>query len=336
MPIPVKGESHWRWYPKLHASFDAVTKLREDTTHLGWHIDSGAVEADHTQSVTGETVRFGWRCPARMGWFETNWIEKNTGVWPSYTHGAAKDVGTYFQASTGAGHARCPDGRINAWEATVPNGVYTVTAGIMSDRFQSHGCTFENVLAVGSTGKTVVYSVEVADGKFTLSGGPPMNCNAVAWLKLDLLSSKVYPKPWLPAPPKAWWQLELDGDDSATTDVGMVEVRLPHEGFMLASTYPFAQESGVLDCRQWWLYAPAKCYRMFVRSQKPGVHPEMATYPNFPGFSEPFLQWYFDQHDTDGNGELFYEEFRAAQSQQFLTGNFSMWKRPVSKTRSVY
>ena len=329
MPIPKAGEMTTRWYPKKHASFNAVTKLREDTTNLGWHIDSGAVEADHTHGGTNETVRFGWRCPARIGWFDSNWNEKNGGVWPSYAHGAAKDVGTYFQASAGAAHARCPDGRINAWEATVPNGVYTVTAGLHSNfrGDDNAGCTFENVRATGTSGNTYVYSVEVADGKFTLSGSPPKPCQAVAWLKLDLLSSKLYPKPWLPAPPKAWWQLELD---DATADIGMVVVRLPHEGFTSAATYPSSAEVGVPDCRQWWLYAPAKCYRMLTSSRKMGAHPEMVTYPNFPGFTEPFLEWYFSQHDTDGNGELFYEEFRAAQLQQFFKGDYSMWQRPAS------
>ena len=67
MPIPVEGEGYWRHYPKQHASFGAVTKLREAATSLEWYIDSGATEADHTQSVTGETARFGWRCPARIG-----------------------------------------------------------------------------------------------------------------------------------------------------------------------------------------------------------------------------------------------------------------------------
>ena len=266
--------------------------------------------------------------PPFLGWFDSNWNEKNGGVWPSFVHGAAKDVGNYYQESTGADHARCPDGRLNAWEATVPNGVYTVTAGLHSLYSQSslHGCTFENVKADGQTGNTYVFSVEVADGKFTLSSGPPSKCQAVSWLKLDMISSKVFPKPWLPAPPKAWWQLELD---DATADVGMVEVRLPHEGFSTANTYPHAAEYGVADCRQWWLYAPAKCYRMFTYSRMNGIHPEMVSYPNFPGFTEPFLTWYFDQHDTNADGELVYQEFRAAQSQQFLTGNYSMWRRPA-------
>lgn len=82
MPIPVQGENHWRWYPKEHASFDAVTELRDQSTNSGWHIDSGAVDADHTHSVTGETLRFGWRCPASIGWFDSNWNEKNGRVFP--------------------------------------------------------------------------------------------------------------------------------------------------------------------------------------------------------------------------------------------------------------
>jgi len=62
-----------------------------------------------------------------------------------------------------------------------------------------------------------------------------------------------------------------------------------------------------------------------MRAIKPGVHPEMVTYPDFPGFSAPFLAWLFDQHDTDGNGELTYEEFRAAGAARKGGTTYTMW-----------
>ena len=62
-----------------------------------------------------------------------------------------------------------------------------------------------------------------------------------------------------------------------------------------------------------------------MNGRKRGVHPDAVSYPNFPGFAEPFLNWYFDLHDTDGNGELQYEEFRAAQAEQSQTGTYAMW-----------
>jgi hypothetical protein len=64
--------------------------------------------------------------------------------------------------------------------------------------------------------------------------------------------------------------------------------------FMTSSHFPHAQTSSFPDCRKWWLYAPAKCYRMMMRGDKEGIHPDMASYPNFPGFTKPFLEWYVD------------------------------------------
>ena len=271
MPTPRKGEHYHRYYPREHDTYDAVVSLRERTTADGWHIDSGAAGASgHTHAVTGETLQYGWRCQASVGWFDANWNEKNNLEVPPYTHGAAKQVSTYLQPSTGAQHARCPDGRLNAWEVAVPNGVYTVTAGLLSDPgfLDRDGCTFENVRAAGSSKNTYIYSVEVADGRFTLSAAPPLLCQAVSWLKLDMVSDKMYPDPWLPAPPKAWWQLELD---DPTADVGMVEVRLPHQEYTLASTYPHRQESAFPDCRQWWLYVESRKPRFLPRSNPSAV-----------------------------------------------------------------
>jgi hypothetical protein len=146
----------------------------------------------------------------------------------------------------------------------------------------------------------------------------------VSWLKLDLLSTEVYPESWLPAPPKEWWQMELDEPDAG---VGMVRIRMPHESYTTASHYPQPQDWFFKDCRQWWLYAPNKCYRQFMRAIKPGVHSEMVTYPNFPGFSQSFLHWLFDQHDSNADGSLTYEEYRSSQEQQAADGTYyTMWK----------
>jgi hypothetical protein len=122
--------------------------------------------------------------------------------------------------------------------------------------------------------------------------------------------------------------------DEPTADVGLVQVRLPHQKWWSTSSrhYPgfhmSKQEEYVPDCRQSWLYTPAKCHRMFMYAKKKMYHPDLVSYPNFPGFTEPFLEWYFDIHDTDKNGELHYEEFRAAQSQQAIDGTYAMWERP--------
>ena len=219
---------------------------------------------------------------------------------------------------------RCPDGRRNAWELAVPNGVYSVTVNLLGN-----GCTFENVRAkdqgiYGSSSlDTYVYSVEVSDGRFTMSA-VPSRCKAVNWMKIDLLSTKVYPKPWLPSPSKEWLQIELPD----SVDVGLVEIRVIHEGYTLATSYPHAYEYSFPDCRQWWLYAPAKCFRMFMSARKYGVHPDLITYPHFPGFTKPFLEWLYDEHDKNGDGVMTYEEFRSSASDIHKTGTYSMWGRP--------
>ena len=321
MPVPSRSDPKVRWYPRYYNSYEKMVEFREQAIAMGWHVDSGAADADHTHSVTGETLTYGWRCTPRIDWFESSWNEftrwshGGDGAIPPYAFGAAKDVGAY-----------CPDGQSNAWEVAVPSGVYTVTVAMTASIVQgTPGCTFENVRSTpGGKAFTNVFSVEVSDGRFTLSaaGGA---CKGINWIKLDLVSSKLYPTPWLPAPQHEWWQMELD---DPTADVGLVELRLPHEAFATAYSFPSNQEGFAPDCRQFWLYAPAKCYRMFMYAQMKMYHPDLATYPNFPGFSQPFLEWYFDIHDTDSNGELHYEEFRAAQSQQALTGTYAMWERP--------
>ena len=134
--------------------------------------------------------------------YAANWHEVDGVILPPFVHGSARSVGTYKGLVD-----TCPDGRINAWEATVPNGVYTVTVGI---GYGSDGCTLENVRASPvfsshSIVDTATYSVEVGDGKFTLSGGIPTRCNAVSWLSLDLVSTTLFPRAWLPSPRKEWY-----------------------------------------------------------------------------------------------------------------------------------
>eukprot|EP00040_Diaphanoeca_grandis_P019407 m.102462 g.102462 ORF g.102462 m.102462 type:complete len:1975 (-) comp27410_c1_seq4:129-6053(-) len=327
-PVVVPGYYASRYYSHGYDSTSAQG-LIDDSKDQGWFVDQGGSEAEHTNTVTGEVYTFGWRCKPVMAWYVNNWRENQwyeSNTWgryetlAPYVFGAARDLGTHFDDATLTPKDRCPDGRVNAWEATVPNGVYVVTA-----HYQSSGCTFENVrTGEGSGGEvTFVNSVEVADGKFTLSGGPPLKCNAVSWIKLDRVSSDVFPSTWLPRPKHEWWQMELDQN---TTGVGMIQIREPHESFTTAHTYPSVYAYDYPDCRRWWLYAPAKCFRQFLTGQKLGVHPDLATYPNFPGFSQPFLNWLFDTHDTNGNGELIYEEFRAAQSDLAIhLTNWTMW-----------
>ena len=330
----VKDEYRSRLYP-YGFNYAGVLELIANSTAQGWHIDRGTADAEHTNSVTGSKAAFGWRCPARMAWYAANWGEYGrSGVsnTPPYAYGSAREITTHYSETYGASFEHCPDGRRNAWEITVPNGVYMVTAAFGNNMHDRSTCSFENVLpprAYLGTGPrdTYVWSVEVADGRFTLSASSTKHCNSINWLKLDLISTTLYPSVWLPAPKKEWWQLELD---DATATVGLVEIRLPHELYTLASSYPHGQRPASPDCRQWWLYSPAKCYRQFMVGRKTGPHPDLATYPDFPGFTAPFLEWLFDQHDANGDGSWTYEEFRSAESELAKTGTYAMWERPAS------
>jgi hypothetical protein len=124
------------------------------------------------------------------------------------------------------------------------------------------------------TQSTEVFSVEVLDGKFTLSnGGTGQPCGNVGWVKLDLITASPFPSAWLPAPTHEWWQMELrletdahaDADADAAASfppVGLVEIVQPHSPSVSFGTYgtnTFSDYSP--DCRTWWLYGPAKCYR---------------------------------------------------------------------------
>ena len=329
MPVIQAGTGRgWRLYPykinyptasdgKVAADEHNMAVLKGNVQKDGWFVDEGALEGAKNNTYTGETAKFGWRCEPKMAWYEANWHDKDGAVVPPFVHGAARSIGTY----KGASH-QCPDGRVNAWEATVANGVYMVTSG-----FSSNGCTFENVRGAGASAtSTVAFSVEVSDGKFTLSSGIPSSCSAVSWIKLDLISSTLFPKVWLPSPRKEWWQSKLDG---LNPNVGLVQIILPHQAYRTAQSYPHWYDMSFPDCRQGWMYAPAKCPRMFTTSKKRGVHPDLAVYPDFPGFSQPFLEWLFDRHDTNNDGELSRGEFSAAQSNETLHGPFALWQRPA-------
>ena len=320
----------WRLYPmqinptastnKADGTEHNMAVLKEDTRKLGWMVDEGDLEGAKTNTHTGQTATYGWRCTPKMAWYQNNWREMLGVVVPPFVHGAARDIGTYVN-----GASTCPDGRPNAWEATVPNGVYVITAGFAS-HYGKNGCSFENVRAAGgSHATTYTYSAEVSDGKFTLSSGTPTQCQSVSWLKLDLVSTTLYPRAWLPSPPNEWWQLQLDAD---RPKIGLVQIIVPHQGYRTADSYPHNFDPDSPDCRKWWLYTPAKCFRMLTRSSKRGVHPELAVYPDFPGFTKPFLGWLFDKHDTDGNGELTRGEFSAAQLSEVVNnGPYALWPR---------
>ena len=194
----------WRLYPyqvnptasaaKVSGTETVMGVMKEDTRRDGWMVDEGDLEGAKTNTHTGQTATYGWRCTPKMAWYKDNWHELDSVVVPNFVHGAARSIGTYVDGSS-----QCPDGRPNAWEATVPNGVYMITAGFGSTR-GAHGCTFENVLAGGSGhASTETYTVEVSDGRFTLSAGTPSKCVSVSWLKLDLISSTLYATPQQPS-----------------------------------------------------------------------------------------------------------------------------------------
>ena len=142
----------------------------------------------------------------------------------------------------------------NTWDIKVPNGLYAVTVGHPRGGGHQHwlgyeGCTFENVrhnghgrsdsmhdsFVSGGRGvegvrKTVVLTVEVLDGSFTLGRAPKMGkCDGVDYIKLDLITSSAFPTAWLPAPKHEWWQMELDVEGlKVAPAVGLVAIGLPH------------------------------------------------------------------------------------------------------------
>lgn len=43
----------------------------------------------------------------------------------------------------------------------------------------------------------------------------------------------------------------------------------------------------------------------------------LLRYPNFPGFSTPFLEWLFDTHDLNNDGSLTQAEFTSASKSMY-------------------
>ena len=272
---------------------DIIAAKMNGSNELGWHVDSGYPFATHVNAATGETAEYGWRCQAEMYWYGHGWNNLWFMEWPVFDTGNSRNPGRYHDGINS--HETCPDGRRNAWEITVPNGVYSVTVG---SAFSGAGtCYFENHAHSpgGDMRNTVVFSVEVSDGAFTLEDTPSGGCGRVGWIKLDLVSETLFPAAWLPSPPQEWYQLELD---EPTSDVGLVRIIMPHEGYQTAASYPDSYTMDQPDCRQGWLYAPAKCFRYAQTGYKFGTHPDLASYPDFPGFAPQFLGWLFDLHDT--------------------------------------
>ena len=322
------GRTPARLYPNLVSPTASSTKergtehnmavLKEDTRKLGWIVDEGDSESSKTHPYTGETMSYGWRCDPKMAWYQGSWREMDHLIVPPFVYGAAHQIGTYKAVAN-----RCPDGRVNAWEATVPNGVYIVTSS------GARGCSFENVLGVAQKATNPVYetrtiSVEVADGKFTLSDSARRRCT-ISWFKLDLISLTVFPRAWLPSPAKEWWQMKFE---DAEPKIGLVRIAVPHQAYQTADSYPSAAYKPAADCRKWWLYSPAKCYRSVTQSFKSGIHPHLALYPDFPGFTVPFLEWVFDMHDTNSDGVMTSEELNEVQGREALTGPYAFWSRP--------
>jgi hypothetical protein len=145
--------------------------IKEDTRQLGWIVDEGDEESSKTHPYTGETASYGWRCEPQMSWYYNSWHDFDHVIVPPFAHGAAKSVGS-FKGEAGT----CPDGRVNAWEAVVPNGVYMVThAG-------AKGCSFENVLAEG-VGDVFKNTPSTGAAAFPHAATPPVACGSAARTK---------------------------------------------------------------------------------------------------------------------------------------------------------
>ena len=144
----VKDEYRGRLYP-YGLKYPDVLELIANSSALGWHVDRGAVDAEHTNSDTGHKFTYGWRCTARIAWYASNWREYGAGSIhiPPYAYGSAREITSHFSEEFGSSFERCPDGRRNAWEVTVPNGVYMVTASFDNSAHFRSTCTFENVRA---------------------------------------------------------------------------------------------------------------------------------------------------------------------------------------------
>ena len=46
-----------------------VAEKVADSERLGWFVDTGGLDGGHTNSQTGQTAEFGWRCSPQLDWY---------------------------------------------------------------------------------------------------------------------------------------------------------------------------------------------------------------------------------------------------------------------------
>ena len=268
----------------------------------GWLIDHG--------DVYDASAKHGWRCTQRITWWP---LQPAAGYRNApFALGDVQNPERYYDRVRRVSHAQCPDGSPNTFDVAVANGIYMVTAGFDFSNGQPtfHGCMLENVRPMrwgshqtksrqNTVGKgemqwTLTMAIEVRDGTFTLSA-EHNNCPSVNWVKLDLLSEANYPPVWLPAPKQAWWQMKLD---APAAGVGLVKIQLPHQPGHSMLSHPRPSEGEAPDCRRWWLFRGNSCPRLVKLGKYRGAHPDLAQYPNHPGYPSGFLSWLWDDVDV--------------------------------------
>mmetsp|Transcript_23922 Transcript_23922/g.40392 ORF Transcript_23922/g.40392 Transcript_23922/m.40392 type:complete len:1796 (-) Transcript_23922:370-5757(-) len=242
----------------------------------GWNIDSGKTFGDR-----GNGLSYGWKCAINMA-IQTNrpTIDtSNTGVLTG-------------KAPKGSWRTKCPGGAMNEWEIAVANGVYVVTiyTGGFDGLYRGVGCAMESAKFLRNQNDemytTKYITVEVNDGRLTLTslGGTVRDryttgseeellCPDIHWIQIDRLQDS-YPEAWAPKAmdtKAAWWQLELDDQNSG---VGYVSIDLPRTNSYSTAKFPDETSGATFQprCTHWWFFtAKQKCYkpnRLHVLSNK--------------------------------------------------------------------
>ena len=247
-----------------------------------------------------ETINYGWSCTPPMNWFghgHGNVEGYNMDPWGM---GVTQLVGQYYDKATRTSHATCPDGKLNEFELDVENGMYALTVGLGDYNAQPSfaGCVFENIRTIGKDvgsmapsilgdmgghkRNTLTTTIEITDGRFTMGSSPDAGvCGNVVFVKLDLITKKAYPTPWLPAPKHEWWQMELKADaDGTQPTVGLVSITVPHSAGTTTASFPHPEYYYAQDCRNSWLYKPAKCFKEMQIGLKvgPRARPPLALF----------------------------------------------------------
>ena len=351
-PAPTSEEYYWPPRPMLKVAFmprsqcrveedvvvgyscstqEGVEAIRTSAQASGWLVNRGEL-----YGAQADGSSHGWRCEPVMSWFGHGASQAAGFSMSAFAFGNVRNVGNHYDSEVRNTYTACPDGEPNTYEVAVDNGVYTVTVGHDNSMAQPAfmGCTFENVRTMSKAGPfprrlnqdqgsvvqgTQVFTVEVLDGRFTLSNVAGGSCSNVNWIKLDRLTPRPLPKPWLPAPTHEWWQMRLEQADAA---VGLVEIILPYTTGSTFASFPGAAEPHHPDCRTWWIWGPAKCYRHRMLGMKRGTHPELAQYPDFPGYTRAFLENFFDEHDANADGNLTLAEYKARSAQNPYAWSF--------------